>query len=268
MKKTKNEKLWKRIAACVIAVAIGMGSPTGILRIEAASKPKITIPKVKGTITYPYSESTSTQDDTYTQIRTMGSICFELAKKATIKNVKSSDTDVVEPMLPSLGNFEKDQKSGKMKYITSFYYSLKKVGTATLSFDLKYNGKTYHYKKKIEVIDYENPFESLKVGETDYASQFDKKCYANLKKVSKQKLNIEVKEGWKITKMQIINTDKNTFVSMFGKKGKKVKNGQKISVSGKTLRISLKNKITGTYQAFLHFSNTNKVTKLKFQKNK
>lgn len=150
------------------------------------------------------------------------------------------------------------QRYGELsgKYNVSLYYQAKKAGTATISFDLKYNGKTYHYSQKIKVVNYENPFKTLKIGKTNYASQFNKKCYANAKRVSKQKLSISLKKNWTIKKMKIISsTRKNTYIPVSYTKGTTVKNGQKITASKKILGIELKNKSTGiVYTTYIYFS--------------
>lgn len=110
------------------------------------------------------------------------------------------------------------------------YLKIQKPGTTTLSYKVKKNGKTDSYKIKLNI--YKNPFKTLKIGSTNYKSQFNNGDYSTLMS-GKGKVNIKVKKGWKI---------KSIKVQEAGSKWRKLKKGEKVDIENKhSLEIILKN---------------------------
>ena len=87
----------------------------------------------------------------------------------------------------------------------------KKTGTTTISFDLKVNGKTYHYEFVAMVKKYESPFQSIKIGSMDLKKPLDSSniseainCHVTLKKTLKnQKLSFKVAKGWTLQQFMV-----------------------------------------------------------------
>ena len=113
-----------------------------------------------------------------------------------------------------------------------FYYGehninliAKKAGTATVSFTVKRkNGKTYSFKTKVKVYNYESPVSKFSIGTNDYTKLFNKE-YINWVKadpVIKGKLNITMKKGFKLTGLCLVEGGTG--------KEKKIKNGSKITL--------------------------------------
>ena len=132
---------------------------------------------------------------------------------------------------------------------TSLYMRVRKPGKATITFKVKVGNKTYSYKCKVTVHDYENPFKSLKIGKTNYASEFSYMDYYSLKgrKNLKGKLAITTNKNWKIERIEIYD---NTSPS-----SKRVKNKKVITLKkGQTLWVTCRNKKTNAW-AYATLSN-------------
>ena len=101
----------------------------------------------------------------------------------------------------------------------------KKAGTATVSFTLKRkNGKTYSFKTKVKVYNYEKPVSKISIGKNDYTKLFNKE-YINWVKadpVIKGKLKITMKKGFKLTGLYLVEGGTG--------KEKKIKNGSMITL--------------------------------------
>ncbi len=109
------------------------------------------------------------------------------------------------------------------------YLKLKKPGTTNLSYNLKKKGKTVTYKIKLNI--YKNPFKTLKVGNTNYKSQFSNGDYSTLMK-GRGKVKIKLRKGWKVKSIKVQE----------GGKWRKLKKGEKVDIENKhSLRITLKN---------------------------
>lgn len=101
----------------------------------------------------------------------------------------------------------------------------KKAGDATISFKIKYDGKTYSYKCKVHVRKFINPFKTLKIGTLELEEYLDKaslseaiNAHVPLKKTLKnKKLSFKLKKGWKLKEAFIVS-------------GGEVRNGQKITI--------------------------------------
>ena len=104
----------------------------------------------------------------------------------------------------------------------------KKVGKTTVSFSLKYEGKTYKYKMQVNVRKYVNPFKSFKIGKTRYEEYLDKAAHTSainahipLKKTLKnQKMSFKLKDGWKLQEI---------YMKSKGKWTEDVQNNQKVT---------------------------------------
>lgn len=241
-----RNKLLKRIAVCAMAAIIGISNPAGVLTggtqsitAEAASKPKLhltynkvhTFRKTNKGVTKELDPAGVIYISRYDKSKTNYVVAKELSKNSKIKNVKSSNKKVIK-----IKNYGVD--TDNYGYIN---YDVKKAGTATVSFDLVVNKKTYHYSVKIKTVKYENPFKSFKIGSKNYTSKFnntdwvgtDKGWQSFLKPVS-GKLKISLKKNWKITemyRMPMFNYDKKT----------KVKNNKNVNLKSELLDICLKN---------------------------
>ena len=124
----------------------------------------------------------------------------------------------------------------KVAYIfsNSIQFTMKGVGTATVT--LKYKGKTY--KIKYDVKKYVNPVKTLKIGKSNYASEFKKTNYSvdNAGKL-KGKLNVVPAKNWTLKSAEL-----GYYTKGLNYKTKTVKNGAKIN--GVYLTLTLKNKKT------------------------
>lgn len=239
-----RNKLLKRIAVCAMAAIIGISNPAGILTggtqsitAEAASKPKLhltynkvhTFRTTNTGFTKELNREGNIYISRYDKNKTNYVVARELPKNSKIKNVKSSNKKVIEVK----------------KYWVDDYghivYNIKKAGTATISFDLVVNKKTYRYSVKIKTVKYENPFKSFKIGSQNYISKFNKtdwvgtdKGWQSFLKPVSGKLKISLKKNWKITemyRMPMFNYDKKTTV----------KNNKKVNLKSEVLDICLKN---------------------------
>lgn len=83
-------------------------------------------------------------------------------KNMTILSFKSSNEKVIKAW------------TTKNDYGTYPILKLKKPGTAKLTLTYKSGSKKYNYTVKIQVIKYQNPFKTFKIGNKNYASVYNK----------------------------------------------------------------------------------------------
>lgn len=139
-------------------------------------------------------------------------------------------------------------KSGNITNST-LAFSIKKAGTTKVSFKLTVDGKSYNCSTTVKLVNYTNPFKSIKVGKKNYTSKFnikggqDKLNYNVIKNgVFKGKLQISLKSGWKLVKMYKVKP-------VSGAKKTTVKNNTTINLGKKyILGIVVKNTKTGVYE--------------------
>lgn len=118
----------------------------------------------------------------------------------------------------------------------AYNVTLKKTGKATVTVKLRhlYSGKTITYKKVYTVKKYVNPFKTLKIGKTSLASGFSGGEIGSQGARLSGKLQIAVKNGWKLSEIQ--------FQPATGS-SRKVKVGQKVTLTkGSMLYIRLTKK--------------------------
>ena len=142
-----------------------------------------------------------------------------------------------------------DLKSSNKKVLTvsTFYDSFtyldirtRAPGKATITFKAKVGSKTYSYKCKVVVHTYENPVKSLKIGKTNYASEFAYMNYFTLRaqKNLKGKLAITTNKNWKIKNIEVYDYKSDNIT--------KVKNNKTITLNkGQALWVTCINKKTG-----------------------
>ena len=142
-----------------------------------------------------------------------------------------------------------DLKSSNKKVLTvsTFYDSYtyldiraRAPGKATITFKAKVGSKTYSYKCNVVVHKYENPAKSLKIGKTNYASEFSYIEYFTLRarKNLKGKLAITTNKNWKIKDIEVY--DYRTT------ERREVKNNKTITLNkGQVLWVTFINKKTG-----------------------
>ena len=150
---------------------------------------------------------------------------YEGASLKDITKLKSSNTSVAAV-----------KKYAEPDNPNSLYLRIvpKKVGKATISFNLKYQKKTYKIKTKITVKKYVNPFKSFKIGTESFEKYLDTALHTSAinahvplkKKLSKQKLNFKLKDGW--TLQEVFMYHNGEFVSIKNKQKITVKKGDEI----------------------------------------
>lgn len=149
-----------------------------------------------------------------------------------VKDVKSSNTKVAGVKIDVNGD-----NYGKVLVIMP-----KKAGTAKISFKLKINGTWKAYTMKIKTFKYQNPFSSIKIGNSKYTSKFNK---TNSVKVSAKqlsgKLSYKLKKGYKINNIMIVDDNSGQVI----KNG--VKNNSKITVKKGDLLVFI---VTYTKQKY------------------
>lgn len=119
-------------------------------------------------------------------------------------------------------------------FSNSIKFTMKKPGTATVT--LKYLGKTYKIKYVIKK--YANPVKTLKIGKTNYASEFKKSNYSlDGGGKLKGKLSVVCANNWVLKSAQL-----GYYAKGLNYKTKTVKPGEKID--GVYLTLKFKNKKT------------------------
>ena len=106
---------------------------------------------------------------------------------------KESDVTALKSSKPKVASVSTFTYEGTV-YVA---ISPKKAGKTTVTFNYKYQKKTYKAKIVVTVANYENPFQSIKIGKKNYATQFD---YGNVvvPKALSGKLTLKLKMGWKV----------------------------------------------------------------------
>ena len=124
-------------------------------------------------------------------------------------------------------------------YIT---LKLKKPGTTTVQFTSHSEVATSSNKYIIYVINYKNPFKTLKIGSVNYASKFARtdECCLNIGPVTGAKIKIALRKGWKLQKIYKSYTGKN-----------KIKNNGTVNLMpNDNIYIDIKNKKYGVVYTF------------------
>ena len=146
---------------------------------------------------------------------------YGVSKTSAIKNLKNSKKSVADVFRSVNGD------------TAVVAIRPKKAGTTTVSFNVKYKGKTIKAKTKVIARKYVNPLKSLKIGSVNFTSQFKKTGHITLNRPLKGKLSIKLKAGYKILEM-------NVYSWSGGSTMKKVKNNKNVYVpKGKTLSIQV-----------------------------
>ena len=145
-------------------------------------------------------------------------LSYPKASVKAVKNIKSSNKKT------ATASIDADPENNQI----IFKINPKKTGKTVVSFDFKYKKKTYHFKTKVVVKKYENPFKSMKIGTVRMDKYLDSaflssaiNAHVPLKKtLSKKQLSFKLKKGWKLLE-----------VFMTGTKGDgSLKNGQKVTI--------------------------------------
>lgn len=204
-------------------------------------------------VTYNKSQTlyrTSKSGTSYSGIQVSG-----LTKSQTIKktSVKSDKTSVVKPwyLERSTSSYKTEYFSSNMTGYSYNYYSyyigleLKKAGTAKVSF--KIGNKTY--KTTIKVKNYTNPLSSVTLtgvnSGKNIASKMNSSNYCSTLKLTKTTRNavvkVKPKSGWKVTSINVENsqTGDTMSISNYGTKG--VSNASlKVGTLTKNKRVTLR----------------------------
>ena len=145
-----------------------------------------------------------------------------VTKTSAITNLKTSKKSVAKVF--------KDVPDGKTAAVAILP---KKAGTTTITFKVKYNGKTIKGKTKFIARKYSSPLKSFKVGSKNFTSKFKKTGHLQVDKALKGKLSIKLKSGYKISQMSIYSWSGGSFV-------KEPKNNKSVNVpKGKTLSVQV-----------------------------
>ena len=109
----------------------------------------------------------------------------KLVKKPPAIKVKSSDPSVAKPA----------RSTKRVAYV-----KLRNPGTADLKIKVKTKKKTRTFKCHLTVLPYENPFQSLRIGDLELASYLDQGLNPifHLSSPVTGPLNISAKDGWEV----------------------------------------------------------------------
>lgn len=141
--------------------------------------------------------------------------------------------------------------NSKVARISKFYYGKqmyimvepRKAGKATVSFKLKRGNKTYSYKIKVTVYNYQSPCKTFKIGQKSYTSSFKQLDTVYINKKVSGKLNIKPVAGWEISTIDVFN-------SADGGNNKMLKPTSKVTVGkNRVLQVMFYQKKTGLYRS-------------------
>ena len=171
-------KLLKKQHFYVVALVMGLllGLNFGCIQASAGNKPF-----------FPDKIDLSLVD------RNHGYQFGEAGTKYKITNLKSSKSSVV------------DAEASSSSTGTFIRFSVKKKGTARITFKVKAGAKTYSYKCKVTVWPYSNPVKTLKIGNRDYASKFKTGRYYTIGKKFSGKIKLGLKAGWTLQTIRTYN---------------------------------------------------------------
>lgn len=158
-------------------------------------------------------------------------------KKTSVKKLKSSNRKIV--------------KTKWDKNLNQIRFDVYRPGKATVT-GVLYDGKNKikNFKIKVSINKYECPLKTFKVGNKDYASEYNKtNSYGKtFEKGKKLKVYVEAKKGWKLERISYGS----------GKKLKKVSNNSVITFNKENSYIMVeffnkkkKNRITLTYNLWM-----------------
>lgn len=208
------KKIYKFMMLLIMLVSVFALTNIGVLEVQAAS------PSIDKTVCYYVYK------DVY-------SACHYEYIKNPVSNGKITK---LKNTNPNVVQVEADNQWGCLKI------NIIKAGTTKVSF--RYAGKTF--TQKITIINYENPCQLFKIGNTNYVKYFKNKRSFSLNRRKKDittTINIEPKKGWKVTKIEVQNMYTGT---------KRVKNHSKITLSlkgtGTGVNVYFKNIKTGIVQ--------------------
>ena len=215
MKKMRRNKLITVVTILALTITTVLASSSLIF---AASGPEMAIPKKIKTLYYPKQKSTLYTGN-----------CVWVANEGDYE-INMEKSSIADPSIL------------KLKEDYGLYAIIKKAGTTTITLVATPKGSKEEQTYKIKVVaeKYVNPLKTFKIGKKNYVKGLNKSevCIKNTKKIS-GKLVVKAKKGWKITKIQ--KTGYNI-------KPKKIKNGKKVTITGKipqAVLVTVKNKKTG-----------------------
>lgn len=155
-----------------------------------------------------------------------------------VKNMKSSAKKI------KIASSKKSVATAKSLGGGAFQITSKKAGTTNIKITATVNKKTVTYKGTIKVVNYENPFKTLKIDGKSYVSIFNKGFDLYTETAStKFKLGLKLKSGWKLKEAAYYPGNGST-----KNYTKKFKNGAEIPVGFYSLL--LQNTKTKAYEIF------------------
>lgn len=166
----KKSMIWFMTLVMVIGSVLSMAVPT---RVEAA---KMSFPK-QIILTYPVVNSNTSRE------------IKNFPVNGKVVKLKSNNKKVVTVDESILGGLHGEKE---------IYFTPKKVGKTTVTFQVKNGKKVQKFTTKVIVKKYSNPIKSFKIGKTQYASKFKRTNFIEPKKGATGKLSIKLKSGWKI----------------------------------------------------------------------
>jgi len=119
-------------------------------------------------------------------------------------------------------------------YLDMVYIGIspKNPGKSTITFNYKYGGKTYKGKVKVTVLDYENPFKSIKIGSKNYSSRFRNQQRIEVDKALSGKLTINLKKGYTLQSLYSYNyKDGEDFQILSENKKIKIRKGHRLEIN-------------------------------------
>jgi hypothetical protein len=141
-----------------------------------------------------------------------------LASNAKITNVKSSNKKVKA----TAQNKETFIQRNAVMVTPKSTKTIKDGETAKISFTVKQNGKSYKLSCTLTFKKFTTPCKTLTIGDQEYKSVFDGVSSVYVAALTgEQKLNVKMRSGYKLVKMQVTYADRTT---------KTVKNGDTLSM--------------------------------------
>ena len=159
-------------------------------------------------------------------------LSFQMSEGIGSRNISLNGVKKTSAITKLKSSNPKVATVSKFEYEGTAYVAVepKSPGNTTVTFRVKYNGKTVKGKVAVTVLKYVNPFKALKIGTRSCASLFNKTDRVYTAKTLKGKITYKLKKGWELHSIHRYNaTNGSNFKSLNPKKSNTVKKGYRLS---------------------------------------